>query len=308
MRILIYGAGALGSLYATRLLESGQQVTILARDQRFHELQEKGIFIQNVLTGQSASARVPLVEKLDPEDRYELAVVVMGKHQVGAVLPILSANKHIPNVLFLHNNAAGPQAMVRTLGIERVLLGFAGVGGKRDGHSIKYLLIPQQPTTLGEIDGRITPRLKQISQVFQNAGFPIAKSRQIDDALKTHAILITCIESAILMAGGNRELAAREDLLKLMVNAIREGFKGLQSQGIPIVPFKLKAMFLGMPKVFPLRYWQNSLRSPLGEVSLSAHANSARGEVQQLIDEVRSLLPSTSVATPAMDQLFSWAT
>ncbi len=34
MKILFYGAGVLGSLYAARLQESGQEVSILARGQR----------------------------------------------------------------------------------------------------------------------------------------------------------------------------------------------------------------------------------------------------------------------------------
>jgi 2-dehydropantoate 2-reductase len=90
----------------------------------------------------------------------------------GSILPILAANKQIPTVLFLHNNAVGPQAMIEAIGRERVLLGFSGAGGKRDGHVIYYLIIKQQPTTLGEVDGRITPRLEEIAKTFRTAGFP----------------------------------------------------------------------------------------------------------------------------------------
>ena len=53
-----------------------------------------------------------------------------------------------------------------------------------------------------------------------------------------------------------------------MVKAIREGFKGLQARGIPIVPFKLKLMFLNLPKWLPIFYWQRTLQSKLGEYML----------------------------------------
>jgi 2-dehydropantoate 2-reductase len=294
MNVLVYGAGVLGSLYAARLQESGQNVSLLARGQRLQDIREHGIVLEDVLTGQTTTTHVNVVEQLGPEDRYDLAVVVMGKHQVAAILPRLSANQQIPSVLFLHNNAAGPQEMMQALGRERVLLGFPGAGGKREGHVIHYLLIKQQPTTLGEVDGRTTPRLEQIAGAFKAAGFPSEKSRHIDAALKTHAIFITCIESAVAVAGGNNELASRQDLLVLMVNAIREGFKGLQALGIPIVPFKLKLMFLWMPKWFPVLYWQRTLKSQLGEVSLAAHATAAPGEIRQLIDEIRITVLSLS--------------
>jgi len=304
MNILVYGAGVLGSLYAARLQEAGQHVSLLARGQRLQDIREHGIVLADVLTGQATTTHVNVVEQLEPEDRYDLAVVVMGKHQVAAILPRLAANKQIPSVLFLHNNAAGPQAMIEALGRERVLLGFSGAGGKREGHVIDYLLIKQQPTTLGEVDGRTTPRLEQIADAFRAAGFPVAISSNIDAALKTHAVLITCMESAVVVAGGNQELASRRDLLLLMVTAIRQGFKGLQARGIPIVPFNLKLMFLWMPKWFPVLYWQRTLQSKLGEYSLAAHAKAAPVEIKQLIAEVRTLLGDTAVSIPAMDQLF----
>jgi len=304
MNILVYGAGVLGSLYAARLQVAGQHISLLARGQRLQDIREHGIVVEDVLTGQTTTTHVNVVDQLGSEDRYDLAVVVMGKHQVAAILPRLAANKQIPSVLFLHNNAAGPHAMVEALGHERVLLGFAGAGGKREGHVIHSLLIKQQPTTLGELDGRTTPRLEQIAMAFKDVGFPVAISSNIDAALKTHAVLITCIESALAMAGGNNELASRQDLLLLMVSAIRQGFKALQARGIHIVPFNLKLMFLWMPKWFPVLYWQRALQSKLGEYSLAAHANAAPGEIRQLIAEIRTLSGDTSVSTPAMDQLY----
>ena len=304
MNILVYGAGVLGSLYAARLQEAGQHVTVLARGQRLQDIREHGIIIEDVLSGRTTTTHVNVVEQLGPADRYDLAVVIMGKHQVAAVLPQLAANRHIPSVLFVHNNAAGPQALVEALGRGRVLLGFAGAGGKREGHVIHALLIKQQPTTLGELDGSTTPRLEQIVNALKDAGFPVAISANIDAALKTHAVFITCMESAVAVAGGNHELASRRDLLLLMVSAIRQGFKGLQARGLPIVPFNLKLMFLWMPHWFPVLYWQRALQSKLGEYSLAAHAKAAPGEVRQLIAEVRVLIGDTSVSIQALDELY----
>lgn len=304
MNILVYGAGVLGSLYAARLQDAGQHVSVLARGQRLQDIREHGIVVEDVLSGQTTTTHVNVVEELGPEDRYDLAVVVMGEHQVAAVLPRLAANRQIRTVLFLHNNAAGPQAMIEALGRERVLLGFAGAGGKREGHVIHSLLIKQQPTTLGELDGSSTPRLEQIADAFKDAGFPVAISSNIDAALKTHAVFITCMESAVAVAGGNNELACRRDLLLLMVSAIRQGFKALQARGLPIVPFNLKLMFLWMPQWFQVLYWRRALQSELGEYSLAAHAKAAPDEVRQLIAEVRALVGDTSVSIQSLDQLY----
>jgi 2-dehydropantoate 2-reductase len=51
MKILVYGAGVLGSLYGARLKQSGQDVTILARGQRLAEIRTHGIVLENGTTG-----------------------------------------------------------------------------------------------------------------------------------------------------------------------------------------------------------------------------------------------------------------
>ena len=42
-KILIYGAGVIGSTYGGLIAKSGHNVTLLARNKRLSELQEKGV-------------------------------------------------------------------------------------------------------------------------------------------------------------------------------------------------------------------------------------------------------------------------
>ncbi len=45
---------------------------------------------------------------------------IMRKNHALQILPVLAANRHTLNVLFLMNNAAGPEALVEALGREHV--------------------------------------------------------------------------------------------------------------------------------------------------------------------------------------------
>lgn len=306
MNILVYGAGVLGSIYAARLQESGQKVSLLARGQRLPELREHGIVLENVVSRQKTTTHVTVVESLAAEDTYDLVIVLMRKNQVASILPVLAANEASPNILFMTNNAAGFDQMIQALGNKRILLGFAGVGGTREKERIRYLTISQQPTTLGELSGIMTPRLQQIVKVFENADFSVVINPTMDAWLKTHAIFITAVEAAVIMAGGNNyQLAHQRDILKLMVQAIREGFQVLRVLGIPVTPSKLKTMFETMPILFPISYWQRAFNSLLGEICLAAHAKAAPDELQQLADEIRVMIRKTAVATPATDKIFS---
>jgi len=119
----------LGSLLAARLTQARQDVYLLAPGDRLVNLRQNGIRLQNMLTGQQENVQINLVERLAPQDAYDLVIVVMGKHQVPAVLPVLAANIATSSVLFIGHNAAGPPEVTAALGNERPLLGFYGAGG-----------------------------------------------------------------------------------------------------------------------------------------------------------------------------------
>lgn len=309
MKILIYGAGVLGSLYAARLKEARHDVAILARGKRLAQIREHGIVLENDENGErTITTAVQVVERLNPEDTYDWVLVILRKNQVRDVLPALAANKHTPNVVFMVNNAAGATEMVQALGRERVLLGFPGAGGGRFDHVVRYRIASDkaQPTTIGELDGSITPRLTKIVDALSAAGFPAATSPNMDAWLKTHVALVSPIANAIYAAGGdNYRLVRTRDAIVLMIRAVHEGYQVLRANHIPITPAKLKILEW-IPEPFLVALLQRRLATEAAELNLARHANAARDEMQQLADEFRVLAHKVGVATPSIDRLYGY--
>ena len=308
MKILVYGAGVLGSLYAARLAESGQDVTLLARGERLHEIRDHGLVMADTATGQIKMVRINTLESLSPEDGYDLVMVCVRRNQLGDILPVLAANKNTPNVLFMVNNAAGPGEMIEAIGHERVILGFPGAAGTRGKLIVRYTLLPGwlQPTTVGELNGKRTPRLDAIQSAFCKAGFVTRRSHGIDAWLKTHAAIVSPLANAIYLAGGDTQRLARtRDGLILTVRAIQENLQVLQSLGIPILP-RLFNLLLIMPE--PMIAWALGKIFTMRRMDLivARHANSARDEMSELADELRSLALQAGIATPAAEQLASF--
>ena len=75
LKILCYGAGVLGSLYAARLKEIGHNVTVLARGKRLAEIREHGIVLEDSSTGNRTTTEVNAIEQLAPQDGYDLVVI-----------------------------------------------------------------------------------------------------------------------------------------------------------------------------------------------------------------------------------------
>lgn len=64
MKILIYGAGVIGSIFAGKLAIAGNDVTVLARGKRFDEIKKSGIILVNPKTEKTEHAVMDAARKL----------------------------------------------------------------------------------------------------------------------------------------------------------------------------------------------------------------------------------------------------
>jgi len=309
MRILVYGAGVLGSLYAARLHDADQDVTILARGERLAAIREHGIVIRDEATGLMTTSLVPVIDDLSPDDRYDLVMVVVRRDQLSGVLPALAGSVATPNVLFMGNNASGPAELVAALGRERVMLGFPSAGGTiLDGVVHARVASGRTfPTMIGELDGQTTERAREIAGVLGSAGFRVSIGCCMDAWLKTHAALVVPIAGAIYAAGDDMpRLARTPDLGILAVRAVREGFAALRALDIPIVPTGYSRL-MALPEGLLAGYLARVADSERARLMLARHALAARGEMSMLAAEVRELATRAQVEMPAFERLVRYA-
>jgi len=302
LRILIYGAGPLGSFFASKLYESGLDVSILARGKRLSDISEHGIVLERFDTGQRTIARVPVVERLGTEDSYNLVMVIMGKNYIPSILPTLASNNATPNILFMGNNAAGPNELVEALGRERVLLGFPKLSGAIYGHVVRYLTGKRPALIFGELDGKMSQRIVCLKEMFEGAGFSVDVSPNMDAWLKCHVAIILPLAGAYIRAGRSlKELSKDKQSIDLMFRAMREGFRVLKKLGFPVTPGILK-MFEWLPLWVLVPFMQRVLKTKRMEYAF-AHGPRARNEMKVLAEEFREIIRSSSVQTPAYDEL-----
>jgi 2-dehydropantoate 2-reductase len=309
MRILVYGAGVLGSLYAARLHDADHDVTILARGERLAAIREHGIVIRDDGTGLLTTSLVPAIDHLDPNDPYDLVMVVVRRDQVAGVLPALAASLATPTALFMGNNAAGPAELVAALGRERVMLGFPSAGGALVDGVVHARIASGRtfPTMIGELDGETTERAAEIAAVLISAGFRVSISCCMDAWLKTHAALVIPIAGAIYAAGGDMgRLARTPDIRILTVRAVREGFATLRALDIPVVPTGYRRL-IALPEGVLGGYLARVADSERARLMLARHALAARSEMSMLATEFRALAERAEIEMPAFERLVSYA-
>lgn len=309
MKTLIFGAGPIGSVYACLLHKAGHDVTILARNKQFDFIKENGIVLVNEFTGKKETAKVKVVDKLEENDTYDLVVVAVRKNNIQPVLPILSRNKNIKNILFMGNNAMGFDAYIEHLPKEKILFGFGRAGGGRKDHVVHYVDSEKPngkriPLVIGEIDGETKERTKQIKSLFESAEIPVEILKDMDGWLKYHIAMVFPMCAAIIKNDcDNYKLAANKEDVRQCLRASKEAGNILKVLGYTKrQPFKFN-LFYWMPEFLVVNIFQKILSTKFAEIAIAMHARAAAEEFKVHADDFKTLAGKTTVKTPNIDTL-----
>jgi len=301
MKVLIFGAGVLGSLYAAKLHEAGTDVTLVARGSRYEELSKNGVVLKKFDTGEESTTRVRVVEGMPADEYYDVCLVLVQKTQLESTLSALKVNPHIPAFVFMNNTAEGPQAMIDALGRERVMMGHANAGGERVGHVVHYMI--SQEMTLGELDGRKSERLVKIAGTLKEAGVDVAFSANVDSWKRYHVALAVPFGCAMYMneACNVRLSENRGDVVKCL-QGIREAFAVLRKLGYPVEPPKLRWVF-ALPNFILAPLFQWVLKTDIADIGMARHLRNAKDEMEQLEVEFFRLVEKSGLDTPVLNEL-----
>lgn len=285
MKLLVYGAGVLGSLFAARLHEAGHDVALLARGKRLAALRRHGMQLAEADSPAVRRVPVPVVEHT--AGGYDLIAVFVRTHQVDAVLESLAGLEG--DVLFLHNWAAGPEPLGAVIGHERVLLGFGTAAGTMDGDVVRYratnFMTRRVAMPIGEPDGRTTPRLERIVQTFRTTGVNAKTEPKMDAWLKTHAAFEVPLGQAVHTAGGPVALADDPDAVRGMLRLMRQNLAAMPTPPAP----RGFAALRSMPEGLLVATLRRFLRSPTAVHSgLSDASPATAAELARLAEQIRA--------------------
>jgi len=241
MRILIFGAGAIGTIYGYVLAKAGNDVTHYVRPGKKKAL-EKGIHIR-LLDGrlkhpQEETALYPLkvVESLSPSDKYELFIVSVRHYQLESVLPILKDTVGNADILFFSGNWEGLEFIDKYLPRSKYLWGYPVAGGGYTPQGLNAALL--ENIQLGEIDGRSTPRLQRVQALFEQAGLKVDIQNNMLHWLWVHFAINCGIIASAFKAGGAPELLNSIPALHTGILAGREALEVCQARGIDVKAYE----------------------------------------------------------------------
>lgn len=139
MRILIYGAGVIGCLYASLFSEADYNTTIYSRGKRLESLMQDGLTYYK--KNKILNAKVRIIDKLEDKDSYDFIFLTVRENQLHLALEQLK-NNISPNIVTMVNSLEQYSVWEDICGKGRIIPAFPGAGGSFEENILNAALTP----------------------------------------------------------------------------------------------------------------------------------------------------------------------
>jgi 2-dehydropantoate 2-reductase len=179
VRILIYGAGGVGTFFGALLARAGGDVHFVARGAQLEAMRRRGLRIRSTLLGDLEVPRVSVVERAAESGVADLVLVCVKAHQTEAILDDLAAAVGAETVVIaLQNGVESDEQLAARFGRGRVLPAAVYVGAIVDEPGV----VSHQAAariSVGAPQGFDEARLAAIHKALAAPGYAVQVSADI---------------------------------------------------------------------------------------------------------------------------------
>ncbi len=227
MKISVMGAGAIGSLFGAMLARSGYDVTLIGREAHINAIKSNGLRVSGL-----EEFNIKLKAKTRPVES-DLFLLTVKSYDTEEAIKAIPLRKNTV-ILTLQNGIGNEDCIATIAGRERVISGKTANGSTLlDPGHIRFT--GRGETVIGELDGIITPRVKEIAELFNSAGISTSISTDMKTKIWEKLIVNVGINAITAITGlRNGEILKLPELRELMKIAVEEAIEVARAKGITI--------------------------------------------------------------------------
>jgi 2-dehydropantoate 2-reductase len=280
VRLLIYGAGVIGSTYAVYFSKAGYDVSVYARGKRLEVLQTKGL--QYYVKNEIQKVDVRVLSKLADDDIYDFIFLTVRENQLYEALEELKSNRS-RCIVTMVNSIDDYHRWENVCGRGRILPAFPGAGGSIKDDVLDAALTPWvvQPTTFAEISGRRTERTQRLSRVLKKAHIPYQVVNDMHIWQLCHLAMVVPIADAYYEAENPLKVGKELKVMTRTARRLKRNFHFLKEHLGVLSPNKMN-MFLFIPQPILVMGLSFVFCSSFGEKFMYEHSIKAPDEMRQL--------------------------
>ena len=235
MNIAIVGPGAIGILFATMLIKSGQNVWLLDHNKKRVEfISQNGISLES--KNKVYNNKVKITDDAAALQDINLFIICVKsydtKKAVRSLKPALGDNSF---VLTLQNGVGNIEIISEILGFERVIGGVTSQGANviSDG-KVRHAGFGE--TVIGKIGGRMPVYLRDIRDVFNKSGLKTRISKDIRSLIWSKLVINVGINALTAITRlRNGQLLEYEGTRNILRKAVSEAVKIIKRKRIKLI-------------------------------------------------------------------------
>ena len=191
MKIVIFGAGALGAYYGGRLLESGRDAVFFVREKRAEKLKRFGLAIHSP-NGDAAFTEFPFAVRTEEIGKADLVLLAVKGYHLRDTLPALKELvKKGGKVLPILNGVEHYEVLQKELGKENVLGGLSYIMASLDERGHVIHANAQDTLLFGPLAPSQEDFCAQVEDLFRPTSFTAIKTDAIETAIWEKYMFIT---------------------------------------------------------------------------------------------------------------------
>ena len=303
MKILIIGAGAIGTIYGYLLSGSGNQVCHYVRINRYEKL-VKGINIDLLDAREGKKPKqikdvykTDMRTDLDGVSDYDFILVSMKHCSLEPILRRFRDNNVKNTIVFFNGIWRDISYINDFISPDQYLWGYPVAGGNMNYENSLLKAAVLDHIVLNEINGIRTKRLESISNAFREASIKVETPVNIIHWVWIHMAINAGVISTCLKYGGASAFMDSLAALKEGILTIRETLKVAEARGVNLKQFLAETSSFKIPTFISTRIMKRLFRKniPVRQI-MELHNNP--DDLFELCTDVYNSISEYNISAP----------